>query len=163
MLLYNWNMKSMTCCGVWNQTKKKKKEWVQCFFTIGIWNQWLVVESVKSITLFYCPAVPELYGSLRCAFWLLTWKFCLLVDVLLVNSVLCMIADHDLVFGRCRNKEPHSSGILLCRVVVVGYENVKIVDKRMDQIESFVQYKFSSLFHPTKDQHLQPKVKNQEA
>ena len=26
------------------------------------------------------------------------------------------------VFGRCRNKEPHSSGILLCRVVVVGYE-----------------------------------------
>ena len=120
---------------VWNQ-KKKKKEWVQCFFTIGIWNQWLVVESVKSITSFYCPAVPELYGSLKCAFWLLTWKFCLLDDVLLVNSVLCMIADHDLVFGRCRNKEPHSSvvfgrcrnkephssGILLCRVVVVGYE-----------------------------------------
>ena len=33
-----------------------------------------------------------------------------------------MIADHDLVFGRCHNKEPHSSGILLCRVVVVGYE-----------------------------------------
>ena len=27
------------------------------------------------------------------------------------------------VFGRCRNKEPHSSGILLCSVVVVGYEN----------------------------------------
>ena len=47
----------------------------------------------------------------------------MLDDVLLVNSVLCMIADHDLVFGRCRNKEPHSSGILLCRVVVVGYEN----------------------------------------
>ena len=46
----------------------------------------------------------------------------MLDDVLLVNSVLCMIADHDLVFGRCRNKEPHSSGILLCRVVVVGYE-----------------------------------------
>ena len=107
---------------VWNQKKKKKKEWVQCFFTIGIWNQWLAVESVKSITSFYCPAVPELYGSLKCAFWLLTWKFCLLDDVLLVNSVLCMIADHDLVFGRCRNKEPHSSGILLCRVVVVGYE-----------------------------------------
>ena len=92
---------------MWNQ--KKKKEWVQCFFTIGIWNQWLAVESVKSITSFYCPAVPELYGSLKCAFWLLTWKFCLLDDVLLVNSVLCMIADHDLVFGRCRNKEPHSS------------------------------------------------------
>ena len=35
-----------------------------------------------------------------------------------------MIADHDLVFGRCHNKEPHSSGILLCRVVVVGYENM---------------------------------------
>ena len=34
-----------------------------------------------------------------------------------------MIADHDLVFGHCRNKEPHSSGILLCCVVVVGYEN----------------------------------------
>ena len=47
----------------------------------------------------------------------------MLDDVLLVNSVLCMIADHNLVFGRCRNKEPHSSGILLCRVVVVGYEN----------------------------------------
>ena len=137
MLLYNWNMKSMTCCGECEIKKKKKKEWVQCFFTIGILNQWLVVESVKSITSFYCPAVPELYGSLICAFWLLTWKFCLLDDVLLVNSVLCMIADHDLVFGRCRtkephswfvvfgrcrNKEPHSSGILLCRVVVVGYE-----------------------------------------
>ena len=50
MLLYNWNMKSMTCgeCEI----KKKKK----------------------------------------------------------------------MVFGRCRNKEPHSSGILLRRVVVVGYE-----------------------------------------
>ena len=48
----------------------------------------------------------------------------MLDDVLLVNSVFCMIADHDLVFGRCRNKEPHSSGILLCRVVVVGYENI---------------------------------------
>ena len=107
---------------MWNQ--QKKKEWAQCFFTIGIWNQWLVVESVKSITSFYCPAVPELYGSLKCAFWLLTWKFCLLDDVLLVNSVLCMIADHDLVFGRCGNKEPHSSGILLCRVVVVGYEKL---------------------------------------
>ena len=104
--------------GIWNlwlvvesvkSKKKKKKEWVQCFFTIGIWNQWLVVESVKSITSFYCPAVPELYGSLICAFWLLTWKFCLLDDVLLVDSVLCMIADHDLVFGRYRNKEPHSS------------------------------------------------------
>ena len=46
----------------------------------------------------------------------------MLDDVLLVNSVLCMIAYHDLVFGRCCNKEPHSSGILLCRVVVVGYE-----------------------------------------
>ena len=104
--------------GIWNlwlvveSVKKKKKEWVQCFFTLGIWNQWLVVESVKSITSFYCPAVPELYGSLKCAFWLLTWKFCLLDDVLLVNSVLCMIADHDLVFGRCRNKEPHSSWCL---------------------------------------------------
>ena len=28
------------------------------------------------------------------------------------------------MFGLCRNKEPHSSGILLCRVVVVGYENI---------------------------------------
>ena len=46
----------------------------------------------------------------------------MLDDILLVNSVLCTIADHDLVFGRCRNKEPHSSGILLCRAVVVGYE-----------------------------------------
>ena len=127
MLLYNWNMKSMTCCGECEiKKKKKKKEWVQCFFTIWIWNQWLDVESVKSITSFYCPAVPELYGSLKCAFWLLTWKFCLLDDVLLVNSVLCMIADHDLVFGRCRNKEPHSSGILLCRVVVVGYEKTTL-------------------------------------
>ena len=122
MFLYNWNMKSMTCCG---ECEIQKKKWVQCFFTIGIWNQWLVVESVKSITSFYCPAVPELYGLLKCAFWSLTWKFCLLDDVLLVNSVLCMIADHDLVFGRCRNKEPHSSGILLCRVVVVGYEKAK--------------------------------------
>ena len=104
---------------VWNQKKKKKRVNSMLLY---IWNQWLVVESVKSITSFYCPAVPELYGSLKCAFWLLTWKFCLLDDVLLVNSVLCMIADHDLVFGRCRNKEPHSSGILLCRVVVVGYE-----------------------------------------
>ena len=26
-------------------------------------------------------------------------------------------------------------------------------------MESSVRYKFSSLFHPTKDQHLQPKVK----
>ena len=40
-----------------------------------------------------------------------------------------MIADHDLVFGRCRNKEPHSSGILLCRVVVVGYENMMLVNQ----------------------------------
>ena len=31
------------------------------------------------------------------------------------------------VFGRCRSKEPHSSGILLCRVVVVGYENGNFV------------------------------------
>ena len=133
VLLYNWNMKSMTRCGEC-EIKKKKKEWVQCFFTVGIWNQWLVVESVKSITSFYYPAVPELYGSLKCAFWLLTWKFCLLDDVLLVNSVLCMIADHDLVFGRCRNKEPHSSGIL-CRVVVVGYENRllghRLIDSRL--------------------------------
>ena len=52
-----------------------------------------------------------------------------------------MIADHDLVFGRCRNKEPHSSGILLCRVVVVGYEkcifevrpNVKIPQKKKEK------------------------------
>ena len=43
-------------------------------------------------------------------------------DFRLHHSVLCMIADHGLVFGRCHNKEPHSSGILLCRVVVVGYE-----------------------------------------
>ena len=102
-----------------SKKKKKKKEWVQCFFTIGIWNQWLVVESVKSITSFYCPAVPELYGSLKCAFWLLTWKFCLLDDVLLVNSVLCMIADHGLVFGRCRNKEPHSSYSLCLGVAAI--------------------------------------------
>ena len=74
------------------------------------------------MTSFYCPAVSELYGSLKCAFWLLTRKFCLLDDVLLFNSDLCMIADHDLVFGRCHNNEPHSSGILLCREVVVGYE-----------------------------------------
>ena len=55
----------------------------------------------------------------------------MLDDVLLVNSVLCMIADHDLVFGRCRNKEPHSSGILLCRVVVVGYENLLFVTNKL--------------------------------
>ena len=41
-----------------------------------------------------------------------------------------MIADHDLVFGRCRNKEPHSSGILLCRVVVVGYENIILIGEK---------------------------------
>ena len=29
------------------------------------------------------------------------------------------MADHDLVFWRCRNKEPHSSGFL-CRVVLSG-------------------------------------------
>ena len=40
------------------------------------------------------------------------------------------------------------------------YWFVKVDDKRMDQIESFVRNKFSSLFHPTKDQHLQPEVKN---
>ena len=41
-----------------------------------------------------------------------------------------MIADHGLVFGRCRNKEPHSFGILLCRVVVVGYEKDSFLCKR---------------------------------
>ena len=30
-----------------------------------------------------------------------------------------MMADHNLVFWRCRNKEPHSSGFL-CRVVLSG-------------------------------------------
>ena len=30
----------------------------------------------------------------------------------------------NVVFGRCRNKEPHSSGILPCRVVVVAYEKI---------------------------------------
>ena len=47
----------------------------------------------------------------------------MLDDVLLFNSDLCMIADYDLVLWRCHNEEPHSSVILLCRVVVVGYEN----------------------------------------
>ena len=47
-----------------------------------------------------------------------------------------------------------------CLCLILGCIFVKIVDKRMDQIESFVRYKFSSLFHPTKDQYLQPKVKN---
>ena len=55
-------------------------------------------------------------------FVVLTGNIRLLDDVLLFDSALCMIADHDLVFGHCRNKEPHSSGCLLCRVVVVGYE-----------------------------------------
>ena len=47
----------------------------------------------------------------------------------------------------------------VCLCLILG-SIVKIVHKRMDQIESSVRYKFSSLFHPTKDQHLQPKVKN---
>ena len=58
----------------------------------------------------------------------------MLDDVLLVISVLCMIADHDLVFGRCRNKEPHSSGILLCRVVVVGYENRRFLSRSQKRV-----------------------------
>ena len=35
----------------------------------------------------------------------------------------------SVVFGRCHNKEPHSSGILLCRVVVVGYENIRLLTR----------------------------------
>ena len=30
------------------------------------------------------------------------------------------------VLRHCRNKEPHSSGILRCRMVVVGYENLRL-------------------------------------
>ena len=36
---------------------------------------------------------------------------------------------------------------------------MKNVDERMEWEESFVSYNFSSLFHPTKVQHLQPNLK----
>ena len=72
------------------------------------------------MTSFYCPAVTESCGSRNAHYDKLNFR--LAEDFRLYDSVLCMIADRDLVFGRCRNKKPHSSGILLCRVVVVGYK-----------------------------------------
>ena len=38
--------------------------------------------------------------------------------------------------------------------------NNENVDERMEWEESFLSYNFSSLFHPTKVQHLQPKIEN---
>ena len=57
------------------------------------------------------------------------WKYCTgleyLYNYLLITLIrfnlynITAMADHDLVFWRCRNKEPHSSGFL-CRVVLSG-------------------------------------------
>ena len=82
----------------------------------------------KFIPMQRVNASVTLDRSLRATYHMLAEGVC---TALYMNATSRLRADNHMlaegvcfvVFGRCRNKEPHSSGILLCRVVVVGYEN----------------------------------------